>query len=490
MSTSARVEGVGSSQSITEFHGPVGLPIYEQAPEEHFEEENSASARQRQVNAAERHRLVPGLAKLKKQVRSTDAQGMRRLLRHYQVPLKELRNRIAEAESNLAELGQRKTHMTEAFLSEAETFESWQCFELVNAFRTWSTHNLMLVDHITLLELTRAQLYRIVIEDIEEGLQILKSSVGTRNFVVLPWLPNLDVLNSLHFVRLLDRRVACVQLIERVSFRRFLAERSQVWVVDQDRRCAQMRAILSAPTVSEDDGFAYFPENESLQRRFDDLVLDVRCLLGKQLQHFVEVLQREQQISPIDVVDFVESFVESVAVNFHVARTDRLTLFTHRCILSKVFPLCWPCEADRFLELERRFVLSRELLRKQPPATLDPLLESYYAAKMDFGLAIEALEELSYCLVPVDMIYCIKKAMQLLSDSAQAALAVAPAADDLLPLLMHTLVLSQLPLVHQSYDFMEQFASFDHKMGMFGYALTTFQAALSHITDFKHQQQP
>ena len=444
-------------------------------------EENAVLWVKRLQQSAERERLVPGMWGMKQQYwKNIDRKDLRKL----QQLSKDLKAKVSELEASQKETQLEKQYLQASISGQWAEFRSWRCHTLSTDFVKFAHHAIEVKDALSTCTSIRTQILFMLIEDLEEGLCALKAATSQSFSGHLPSLNTLELVHSLPTLVALQENLARLQSTENVLARSFLSQRCLASIQSEDQRCQRMRSLIFPPGEEDQTSdFIYFAECWTQQLAFDDLLLDERWLPGRQLAHFANTLAREANISPIDVVDFIESFVESAALHFRVEKTARLALFTHRAIMSKVYRYCWPSPAtNSYGEQWKAFRGNQLALRSKDPAEVDPAL-AQFVGQIRFDRAIETLEGMIFTLVPVDMIACINDAIKLLSEAAQTVMGAPPSADDLFPLMLYCLLLADIPFVHQHFDYMEQYASFDQKMGMFGYALTTFQASMSVLTD-------
>ena len=272
--------------------------------------------------------------------------------------------------------------------------------------------------------------------------------------------------------------------------KRLVLESSRVFSYSE-RRSGLYRVLDSIPADALKGGF--FAPDYDAQAEFDSWLLDARTREGQQVAHFCSTVAESsgKPVAADDIVLFIDEFVGHIIATYQVtapADGAKLALLVQRALFPRIYEDALrlapaPPLRARDLPLLQRLERLRE--ERHPGIQIDDV---FWAGKVDPLVDAEkVLTYLPFQLAPPDMIYVLQKTVTAICQVGKSVLHHNLAADEIVPLFVHTIVYAAPPGLHEALFMMEYLSQDVDRTGESGWCIAAFETALNHIEDIKLQ---
>eukprot|EP00002_Diphylleia_rotans_P021233 TRINITY_DN4137_c0_g1_i12.p1 TRINITY_DN4137_c0_g1~~TRINITY_DN4137_c0_g1_i12.p1 ORF type:complete len:1176 (+),score=249.60 TRINITY_DN4137_c0_g1_i12:42-3569(+) len=292
------------------------------------------------------------------------------------------------------------------------------------------------------------------------------------------------VKSSVQTIKYLDAKV---NELERV----WLMIRKTVLAMPQEMRIKQMRYIIQQTSHQKD--ICFHEEDSKLQEMFNKCILDERTPEGRKLRRLFDYLQDKgkDDISPEEVVGFLEEFLNTFLKEFNIedeTQQSIMRLYLNRAVFPRLLSFCRRFETPDDIQSDKKLCANLRSMRNLPISSMEidlKFFESEQVAMETVECAADMLSDLGFYCVPSDMLNCISRTARLIvqRSTTKGKLRGGMSADDFVPIFIYCVSRAEIPNVHRCINFMNNFSSDSNMKSELGWGLTTFTAAVHHLTE-------
>ena len=286
---------------------------------------------------------------------------------------------------------------------------------------------------------------------------------------------------------------------------------------------------------------AHHAWHDERQRIFNELILDQRTKEGDFIQNLATLVNGKQTpgsgagggTDPDSIKATIQHLVDVMARDHGLVQSEQqvaiLRLYVHRAVFPLIADSCFLFASEDSRSDEEYIRYKDTVFRKQlqllqpkdqaqvgidrkfcrPAKDSDQLFDD--EEEVPYSAACKILRELTYLVVPSDMLHCLWSvgrkiyaiAEQYAAANERKAVAAAEqrgedvsarkkkrpegiGADDFVPIFLYVTIHALLPTPFQVCTCIKRFASDTERNSEAGYYLTCFEGALMHITDTDH----
>lgn len=306
-----------------------------------------------------------------------------------------------------------------------------------------------------------------------------------------------------HALSLRRREEGLQTLCEQLEVRIRVAKADVAVMADVQVRTRRLQEILHrCRCVYQDAKLALHAPQPALQEEFEATICSPRAREGRLLSSWVELWRQRQpsdgpshgqarggQVAsaptPVVVLDFAQYLSRLVAAQHGLKpHLEHVHLCTTRLLLQRLQPALWPAFSRANATRDGHLLCQQRWMRTLPPAQLG--VEQCFCVLELPRAAASALSDFCFLTTPVDMLLCVYRSVRLLHSAGAAAANVSPSvigADDLVPLLIWTVVHSFLPHAFAALEYAKQLCTQEQKSSELGYYLATLEAACNYVHD-------
>mmetsp|Transcript_23995 Transcript_23995/g.39431 ORF Transcript_23995/g.39431 Transcript_23995/m.39431 type:complete len:641 (+) Transcript_23995:143-2065(+) len=286
-------------------------------------------------------------------------------------------------------------------------------------------------------------------------------------------------------------------------------------------RSRLLHQLLRATKPEYDAGTVTWHKwDETRQLKFKNMFIDDRTLEGGLINRFLDNFTRTLPgFSAASVVGFHEDLLKLIQKSYGVEESDigKVALFLARLLYSMIAEYCLGREAAANRERDKKFRQQVMWLREVSQEKLDINPKYISTQEIDwlpeeegpYHVACEHLADMSYHVVPLDMLYCVIQTAQSIYSVAEASAReqessfvndkrASPdpiSADDFFPIFLYVVIHSELADPFTCLSYIQHYSSAEeHRASECAYYMTTLESALSFVTDitpgrlFMHSQ--
>eukprot|EP00761_Pharyngomonas_kirbyi_P010096 gb/GECH01010114.1/.p1 GENE.gb/GECH01010114.1/~~gb/GECH01010114.1/.p1 ORF type:complete len:748 (+),score=175.52 gb/GECH01010114.1/:1-2244(+) len=240
---------------------------------------------------------------------------------------------------------------------------------------------------------------------------------------------------------------------------------------------------------------------QSTQDKFNNLIGDCRTTEGRWIQTFLNELYSYgvSKIPPGEIVGYIQAYVNFLCKQHNFGDREERKQKLHRLVERHLFNLIAveliDVEATELREKDQHFLDQTHYLATLSPLKLgiEPKFLPAYVEKDDNGKeldpfveAIDTLGYLNFCLVPVDMLTCIKITAKQIHKIAKKncethGKSFSFGADEFFPIFVYVVVRSGVTSIHSLLSFLNKFGNMSSRSTEISYFVTCLEGAVVYI---------